>query len=405
MDTQQDLDFKKYLAIIFERRRLFAAVLIVVTSLVVAAGYVLPKSYEAKSTVLIERSRMSEFIKNVAVATPIEERIKAVEVVMKSRPLILLVINDLKLAPANATESQVEALVQRLQRLTVVNLDAARSRSEVDLFTVSFKSGDPALARDYVNAIVKRYIEEILSANRNDSSGANRFLLGQIELFRTKITAIEADIARLSRERQYVAQERMSGLQKKLDNLRLQYTDSHPDVQKALAEMEAMRKQTAGGEHAERQGAQQKISALERERNTYQKIYEDLVAAMGRSEVTTHIESQDKGAAFKILEPALLPQKPVSPDRVKMILIALVAGVAAGAGLVILLDRMDRSVRSLETARSFGLPVLAVIPHVPLAAEIAKVRRIDLALYATTGLYLLGVVGLLSFELFGRRMP
>ncbi|MGE5174538.1 MAG: GNVR domain-containing protein, partial [Betaproteobacteria bacterium] len=146
------------------------------------------------------------------------------------------------------------------------------------------------------------------------------------------------------------------------------------------------------------------IAALERDRDTYKKIYEQLLATMGRSEVSSQIEAQDKGGAFRILEPAMLPFSPVSPDRVKIILLGLLGGIGGGIGFIILLENMNKSVNTVDNLKTFGLPVLAVIPHIQNPVDIQRMRRNDLLLYVTAGVYLVCVAGLLTFEFLKRGM-
>ena len=64
--------------------------------------------------------------------------------------------------------------------------------------------------------------------------------------------------------------------------------------------------------------------------------------------------------------PAVLPTEPVSPKPLLNIALALLAGLAAGAGLAFLLDYMDQSVRSDEILRErVGLVPLGHISFVP----------------------------------------
>lgn len=145
-------------------------------------------------------------------------------------------------------------------------------------------------------------------------------------------------------------------------------------------------------------GKKEKIAALERDRDTYRKIYEELLSALGRAEVSTHIEAQDKGGSLKIVEPAVLPLQPISPNRVKMILLGLIAGIGAGIGAIFLLDSMDKSVKTVDALKAFGLPILAVIPHMQNADELKRTKQKDIMLYSFTALYYLCVVAVLLFE-------
>ena len=67
----------------------------------------------------------------------------------------------------------------------------------------------------------------------------------------------------------------------------------------------------------------------------------------------------------------MVPQSPVSPDPVRNLLLALVAGVMLGVALAFLLEYMDDSWRSPEEAEQIsGVPTFGVIP----AFKVSKVR-------------------------------
>jgi capsular polysaccharide biosynthesis protein len=123
-----------------------------------------------------------------------------------------------------------------------------------------------------------------------------------------------------------------------------------------------------------------------------------MLATLGKSEVSSRLEVQDKGGTFKVLEPAILPIRPVSPNRIIIIAFALVAGIGAGIGFVILMDNMDKSVKNVDTANTFGLPVLAVLPYVRLAHEVRWTKVKNFMLFAFTVIYLACVAALLTFE-------
>jgi succinoglycan biosynthesis transport protein ExoP len=420
LETSQDFDIKKYTDLLYKRRYVFVAVVAVITTIAIVVSYVKPKIYEAKSTVLIESNYVNELMKGIGI-TSIDDRVKAIEVMMKSRPLLVKVLGDLDPNLTKKSEAEVERLVQLFKKRTEIKIMSARN--DMDMFAVSLSDGDPAFARDYVNTLIRRYIEEGQSHKRNETYGANKFLTEQIDLFKEKISTIERNIAQLRKEQNLVPQERLPALQQRLNELLVLYTGNHPEVLKVKAEIETLKnlakdsKQTVDSEKtgdkddatsltqekgiarsATKQGERIKLSELVRERDAYQKIYQDLVATLGRSEVSSQIESQDKSGTFKVLEPALLPLKPVSPSRIKIMLLGLFAGIGGGFGFIILLDSMDKSIKTLDTLKTFGVPVLAVIPHIQDPAEIKKTRRNDLFLYTVAGAYLLCLAGLLAFE-------
>lgn len=71
------------------------------------------------------------------------------------------------------------------------------------------------------------------------------------------------------------------------------------------------------------------------------------------------------GVSVNILEPAVFPRSPVSPQPIRNLALAGVLGSLLALGSVLLVERFDASVRSREDVELVsGLPVLALVPHV-----------------------------------------
>ncbi len=90
----------------------------------------------------------------------------------------------------------MEATISGLQKNTIVKLD-----EKDGLITVSFIDGNPRLARDYVNTLVRRFIEDNLSAKREASYGATSFLSEQIASYKEKIDKADAEINKFRRRK------------------------------------------------------------------------------------------------------------------------------------------------------------------------------------------------------------
>jgi uncharacterized protein involved in exopolysaccharide biosynthesis len=74
------------------------------------------------------------------------------------------------------------------------------------------------------------------------------------------------------------------------------------------------------------------------------------------------VEAQSK---YMIVQPASLPLSPISPDRKKMAVLGLVLGIALGAAVIVLMEMMDDSFKTVEQVQeSLKLQVLATIPRV-----------------------------------------
>jgi capsular polysaccharide biosynthesis protein len=289
---------------------------------------------------------------------------------------------------------------------------------------VSFRDTNPELARDYVNTLVRRYIAEDLSGKKEDTSEARQLLSGQVQLFKNKIDAIEAVLVGLNTGNNvYVVDdearinEKLIPLQTKLDGLSVTYTNDYPEVIAVKAEIRHLQEQlqdlrtrdvanknratAQNGSGKPVENAGKKRLDLERERDTYKKIYEELVVRLSQSEVSQQIGPTDRSEKFSIAEPAVLPTKPVSPDRVKVILMGIFAGLAGGIGIIVFLDAMDHSVKSSKAIRTLGLPILAIIPKIQSDQQVQREKIRDSILYGMAVLYLLCILAIVAVEAMG----
>jgi hypothetical protein len=140
------------------------------------------------------------------------------------------------------------------------------------------------------------------------------------------------------------------------------------------------------------------LENLEREKLSQKALYEQLVARQGQSEVSQQMEVQDKSSTFRIVDPAVMPIKPVSPDRVRIILMGIIGGIAVGVGVLLLLDYLDSSVKTVDVLKGFGVPVLAVIPRIQDPLEVLRQRRLDFKLFGFAAIYFCIILGFLSLE-------
>ena len=423
MENQpQDVDIRRYLQIIYKRRRLAIAVATGVITLIIVASYVLPRSYEASATVSVEKNYLNVLMQDIAVASSIQDEVQALNVVIVSRGMLLKVLTELEVDLKSKSEAEIEKLVKRFQKRTVIKIEMNRSSNRtMEMFTVSYRDGSPRFARDYVNTLINRYIVDSLSTKRQDAVGANRFVMDQMERYKARIDRIEAEIASRPKEQGIqLLPARLTALQKKYDELLVQYTEHHPEVSRLKAEIESTRvlmrmehgqesaRDDAAGtvdsvENAKtgtaQDGKRRSVADLERDREAYRKIYDSLVASIGRSEVSAQVEVQAKADTFRILDPAVLPIEPVGAPRWKIILLGIITGIAGGVCSAIILDMMDRSIKNIDTLKELGLPVIGIIPSIQNVDMIAATRTKDRLIYSAAGLYLTAVVALAVVEL------
>lgn len=117
-------------------------------------------------------------------------------------------------------------------------------------------------------------------------------------------------------------------------------------------------------------------SALTREYGELKNRYDFLVGQNLQADSALNLERKQKGSQFKIEDPARRPEKPVKPDFLKIMGIALLVGCGLGAGLVFGLELLDTSFRDpTKLEETFKLEVICSVPHLPLQREIARQHK------------------------------
>jgi len=112
------------------------------------------------------------------------------------------------------------------------------------------------------------------------------------------------------------------------------------------------------------------MTEMMRDYQTLQGLYTSLLAKKEDSKLSANLERRQIGEQFKLLDAARLPEKPFSPNRVRLTSMGMAAGLALGLVLIAFLEYRDSTFENdREVMRVMGLPVLAVVPMMQSAAE------------------------------------
>ncbi|WP_300156308.1 XrtA system polysaccharide chain length determinant [Solidesulfovibrio sp.] len=468
-------EYQHYKRLIYLKKGIFLLVALLAMTTAIAVSYLIPKKYEAKTTIFIQQNVLTDLVKGLAVSPSVQNKIQTLAVRLTSRNLLLQVIKDLDQDMLLPTRNDQEAYIKDLQNRIMVNLNEKQG-----VVIISFWDRSSYFAKNFINTLASLYIEQNTSIKREESTEATKFLAEQIEVYkkrlaeadvvinnfksentiiltsdeaylRTDIREAEQKIVELkARQTQIEAKQNLalnakapvyrsnvSQRQAELNRLLHIYTEKHPKVIRARAALLVNRSSSAGngaGAGA-RDGAppsrllqaeidtvksmlerQNKIiegnMALLRERprvmaalddliakkNQDAALYGQLVTRYGQSEISKDMELKDKSTVFRIIDPAVAPEVPVSPNRPVIILIGILLGLVAGVAAVILSERYDHSIRSLQELRTLGLPVFAVIPLMTTAVEAKQQAKRNRLVLAMAGGYFVLVLGVLAVE-------
>ncbi|GAB7078415.1 XrtA system polysaccharide chain length determinant [Megalodesulfovibrio paquesii] len=477
MDIKEIL--KRLLVLARTHKVFLACCICLFTTIAIGFAYMKPEKFQVSTTVYLEQSVVTDLVKGIAVTPSVDSKAKMLGVSMTSRTMLSKVLSELN-KDVGMNELQKDAYLKDL--VTRLRLD---SREKDSVYTISFFDGDPIFARDFTNALVRKYIEENITNKRDDSLEATRFLAEQIEYFKKRIDQAEAKINTFKseqgmtlavdetflrgeisnsekkledltiRRRELESKKRLFGLegeptettsplvaqlQAQLAALRQKYTDQHPKVAKARAELNAARHQAAGlpvdtgsghmtpellqieiDAYKELEARQEEsiernkkllseipntratLAELERTKENELIIYNQLVSRYGQSEVSKQMELQDKSVTFRVLDPAVTPFAPMPPSKRHIALLGPVAGLVMGLGLLFLFDMLRNKLKSSEQIKAMGLPVLAVIPAVVDEQQERRRARRGRIVFAVAALYV--VLSLTGYYILEHSLP
>lgn len=182
--------------------------------------------------------------------------------------------------------------------------------------------------------------------------------------------------------------------QARVESMRLEIQDLSQRLDSG--KREAARLQETAQGHASRVQAAPSLEAelteLMRDYTTLQEGYTSLLKKSEDSRIAVNLERRQIGEQFRVLDGARLPERPVSPDRVRINVMGILGGLAFGLGLVALLEYKDTSLKNDdEVVTTLSLPVLAVIPVMTSATERRAFRRKKLVLSASASVFCLVV--------------
>lgn len=221
----------------------------------------------------------------------------------------------------------------------------------------------------------------------------------RIEVQQTQVSELGSNVAALSVLPIVQNDPSVSGLRasvSKLENefatLQSRYRDQHPKYIEAEKQLTIVRQaltnaildvpQTLAAAYQSAKSAEQALDreladqetlslalnkqaigygALSREVQSDRSLFESVLSRLKETNLTKELET----TKIRVVQDASIPGEPFSPDKKKMWMQGLLAALALGVAIVLIWDRLDSSLKSVDQAEEFlSLPVLGTIPAV-----------------------------------------
>ncbi|WP_307719243.1 XrtA system polysaccharide chain length determinant [Pseudoduganella armeniaca] len=430
--------------------------------------YRMPNDYQASARVYVDtQSILKPLLSSMTTLPNTEQQVTFMRRTLISRPnverLIRMVDLDIKTRSVKEHEKLVDDLMKDIKVI---------GTERDDIYTISYSNPNPKLGKDIVQSLLTIFVEGSFGGKKQDSEKAVQFIDDQIRMYEGKLAAgenalkdfkirhmgmlprqgsdytsaygelneklnqarlelLEAEQARNAIKRQIAGEDmapvtetaekavvnpeidgRISTIQKQLDQLRLQFTEEHPDIVSAkrlIGQLEARKKEEAKknrstdpganyspmlqqmnvqlsveeariaslkarvGEYSGRLAAMRSLSnqapeveaqlaQLNRDYAVNKDNYEKLVQRREAAKLSGDLSTATDMMTFRVIDPPAVPSTPAGPDRPRLYSLVLAVAMVAGLGTALLLSQIRPTFLSQHSLReTTGLPILGSI--------------------------------------------
>lgn len=295
--------------------------------------------------------------------------------------------------PAAAKRLPVEELAGRIGSWTIVSV-----RSGTRLIDIEVSHPSPEVAKVLANAIAQEYVDE----TSGDKSFGRTNVIGLLgeKSEEARQSLQEAQRALSAYQRALAVHEDLEAKEKQVIELKRRYRAKHPEMITALAQLDGLQNRFLGdlsavvksgsdalywessGEELDssldilserlemaRRLLLSRTAVLKSEIQSQESVFNAMLTKMQEVDVN---QSEDD-SSVEINSVALLPGAPVVPVVQKVMMLGLLGGLFAGAGLAygaISLDNKFHTVMQVEEL--MGVPVLAAVSTVQAKPKVKK---------------------------------
>jgi len=447
----------------------------------VSWGFVLsmPDVYRASSRLHIDtKDSLQPLLAGMAIESNLLDDVNVMLKSIISRPTLEKIAAQSGFDLGNPDPEEMDSLMKRLAESLEIELD----REQV--LEISIEHANASVAYAVVSVLIEIFVEDLMGTTRSDTKSAQDFLEKKLVEYEELLADAEQRLAdfkkrnigqmpgerggyyarlqgemqtlddldsriRLARQRRDALELQMAGeeptfgvmnlppggsfsspqiaaLEAELTQLRLSYTDSHPDVIRVKELLENMRAEGAARQSGTRlpsasavdqnpvyqqmkiqfsqadlelsqlqiQRSDQarivsnlktkidtipeieaELTKLNRNYDVYQAQYNELVQRLEKARLSEDVEQSSTGLNFRLIDPPSVGSTPVGPDRGLLATLGLVVAILISMGLAALRNiatPVFYSSHKLE--RIFGVPVIGTIKRFRSPTEIAKLR-------------------------------
>ena len=174
--------------------------------------------YESEARVYADtQSILGPLLKGLTVTNDPEVQIRLMIRTLLSRPNLERITRMTDLDLQATSPGAYEALIENLKSNIIINKTGGRNEN---IFTMSYQSKSPEMAKNVVNAALTVFIENTLGENRSDSNSAQKFLDSQISDYEKRLVAAEGRLTDFKQKYSSVLPDKYGGYYQTLNNVK-----------------------------------------------------------------------------------------------------------------------------------------------------------------------------------------
>lgn len=256
-------------------------------------------------------------------------------------------------------------------------LQVTEQGKQSGIIRASLKGSDAQEVHDLLSEIAKAYISQNASRKTQEADSALLFMEKQLPDMKRQLDASESRYAkfrnensmvdlgedgRISLQQSAAMKTRKMELDQKRNELLTRFTPEHPfvhGVDAQLADVKAEMRQLAG--HIKGLPLlEQEMVRLARD----VKVNTDLYTALLNTARQLRLTTVAKTSNVRLVDMPLKPEKPVAPNRVRIVGVSLMGGLMLGVFGAFVRKSLQKAIDDpADIEQTLGMPVYAAIPH------------------------------------------
>lgn len=370
----------------------FVLTLGVVASLVFALS--LPRTYETMAVIQIEQPDIATASAGTTANGQILQQLQIIEQRVMARENLQGIIDEFDLfgdLPAMTPNKRINALRESAS-VSQISDPALAWRPDVipTALSITVALGNPDLAAAVANELVDNVVDQNRERREMRARETMAFFEGEEERIGASIQDYETQIAEFRRRNSASLGSGITAQQEELRTLR----DAELVVSREILELNSGQRATstvfanrvsrleeqrnllrarinqvelviAAAPELDRQ-----LAGFERELRQLTEQYQAVTRGRAEAEMRLMLQETERSESFFILERAVAPDEPVSPNRKKIALAGCLLAGMFGVAMVYLLELRNPVIRTeAQLERLLGLRAVAVLPNVHVKRE------------------------------------